>query len=196
MPPGRTFPSTGRRRQPGTLPSHSSSTTSYGPSDRARSRTAGDRRHVFAFRRGGVITLRCMVPRGAASPLIEVPSSEADGPSWRTIGIIAAVGFIVGVAWPRLAGVRIGPSLPDPVPSASSVAGASEPTPDAPAASAGGPSLSTQAAAPSGSARPASDDPRAPAGALAPAAIPAGYRAAQVEWAVAIVRDAPREGKV
>src|SRR5580658_2919615 len=55
-----------------------------------------------------------MAHRSAAGvPLVEAPPPAADTPSWTRVGVIAAIGFVVGVAWPRLAGVRLGPSLPD-----------------------------------------------------------------------------------
>jgi hypothetical protein len=46
-------------------------------------------------------------------PSVHVPTSRDDQPSWRKVGAIAAVGFVVGVAWPRIAGIRLGPSVPD-----------------------------------------------------------------------------------
>jgi hypothetical protein len=57
------------------------------------------------------------------------------------VAVIAVVGFVVGVAWPRLAGVRLGPSLPStpsPVTSPSTVApqpSAPEATPSSPLSS-------------------------------------------------------------
>lgn len=42
---------------------------------------------------------------------VNIPSG-ADRPSWGKVGAIALVGFVVGVAWPKLAGVRLGPSAP------------------------------------------------------------------------------------
>jgi hypothetical protein len=60
------------------------------------------------------------------SPRVQVPSAQADRPRWNHVGILAAIGFIAGVAWPRLAGVRVGPSVPEssspPLPSASALA--------------------------------------------------------------------------
>jgi hypothetical protein len=54
--------------------------------------------------------------RKADGPLtVHRPSAEADHPSWTRVGAIAAIGFVVGVAWPRLAGVRMGPSVPGPI---------------------------------------------------------------------------------
>lgn len=43
---------------------------------------------------------------------VEVPSAERDKPTWVKVGVIAAVGFVVGFAWPRVMGVRLGPSAP------------------------------------------------------------------------------------
>jgi hypothetical protein len=62
---------------------------------------------------------------------VQVPGPAQDRPPWKSVAIIAAVGFVVGVAWPRLAGVRLGPSLPE-APSASPAASVS--APPAPAA--------------------------------------------------------------
>src|ERR1700690_3578566 len=47
-----------------------------------------------------------------AQPSIEVPNATEDRPSWVKVGIIAALGFVIGVAWPRLAGVHLGPAAP------------------------------------------------------------------------------------
>jgi hypothetical protein len=54
-----------------------------------------------------------MLSRKADGPLtVQIPAAAADRPSWTRVGVITAIGFIVGVAWPRLAGVRMGPSVP------------------------------------------------------------------------------------
>jgi VCBS repeat-containing protein len=50
--------------------------------------------------------------RSDAPLAIEVPTPTQDKPAWVKVGVIAAVGFVIGIAWPRLAGVRIGPSAP------------------------------------------------------------------------------------
>lgn len=42
---------------------------------------------------------------------VNIPSG-AERPSWGKVGAIALVGFVIGVAWPKLAGVRLGPSAP------------------------------------------------------------------------------------
>ncbi len=43
---------------------------------------------------------------------VKVPAAGADQPSWVRVGLIAAVGFAIGVGWPRLVGAKLGPSLP------------------------------------------------------------------------------------
>jgi len=49
-----------------------------------------------------------MAPR----PAVHIPAPEADRPSWVRVGIVALVGFALGVAWPRIAGVKLGPAAP------------------------------------------------------------------------------------
>ncbi len=64
-----------------------------------------------------------MFSRKPDAPLtVEVPASGADRPAWKKVGVIAAIGFLVGVAWPRLAGVRLGPSVPESVSAVASAA--------------------------------------------------------------------------
>jgi hypothetical protein len=149
-----------------------------------------------------------MVRRNADAPLaVEVPRPGGDRPSWGRVGVITAIGFIVGVAWPRLAGVRLGPSVPEApssaaAPSASGAVGASAvgATSVLPPAVATAPAPS-QPAAPAG---PAADvgstsrRHRAGHGDSPPAAEvkEAEDAAAQVAWEVAIIRDAPKTGKV
>ncbi|HEV3192570.1 MAG TPA: SH3 domain-containing protein [Polyangiaceae bacterium] len=65
-----------------------------------------------------------------------VPSAEADRPSWFKVGAIAAIGFAVGVVWPRLAGVRLGPNLPETT--ASPAASAASANASAPSTTASG----------------------------------------------------------
>src|SRR5689334_20871852 len=85
--------------------------------------------------------------RNEARLAVEVPEAGKDSPSWVKVGVIAAIGFVVGVAWPRLAGVRLGPSAPGEASSpanASPRASAARP-PEAPPASV--PALRTPAPA-------------------------------------------------
>ena len=43
---------------------------------------------------------------------VEVQAPDRDTPGWVKVGVIAAVGFVIGIAWPRLVGVKLGPSAP------------------------------------------------------------------------------------
>lgn len=56
---------------------------------------------------------------------IDVPASSQDKPAWIKVGAIAAIGFVVGIAWPRLLGVRLGPSAPGEAAAAAASAAAS-----------------------------------------------------------------------
>jgi len=74
-----------------------------------------------------MVIVRPMPLRKVDGPLtVQVPSPGQDRPSWIGVGAVAVVGFVVGVGWPRLAGVRLGPSVPD---SPAASASESEPTP-------------------------------------------------------------------
>lgn len=53
---------------------------------------------------------------------VDVPSADRDKPSWGRVGVIAVIGFVIGVAWPKLAGVRLGPSAPSDTVSANASA--------------------------------------------------------------------------
>ena len=73
-----------------------------------------------------------MLSRKADGPLtVQIPGPAEDHPSWTRVGVIAAIGFIVGVAWPRLAGVRLGPSVPEAA--TATVAAAAPPSETTPA---------------------------------------------------------------
>src|SRR5258708_29669800 len=64
-----------------------------------------------------------MSSRPSSAPLaVQVPPPGADRPSWTKVGVITAIGFVIGVAWPRMAGVRLGPGGPEASSSASSAA--------------------------------------------------------------------------
>jgi hypothetical protein len=43
---------------------------------------------------------------------VNVPAPDRDSPGWAKVGVIAAIGFVIGIAWPRVVGVRLGPSAP------------------------------------------------------------------------------------
>ncbi len=56
---------------------------------------------------------------------VEVPSPDRDSPGWVKVGVIAAVGFVIGVAWPRVMGVKLGPNAPGEAAAAAASAAAS-----------------------------------------------------------------------
>jgi Bacterial SH3 domain len=43
---------------------------------------------------------------------VDIPSPGSDRPAWSRVGIIGVAGFVLGMAWPKLAGVKIGPAVP------------------------------------------------------------------------------------
>jgi hypothetical protein len=85
---------------------------------------------------------------------VEVPAPDRDSPAWVKVGVIAAVGFVIGVAWPRVMGVKLGPSAPGEAAAAAASAAASAKAagraPEAPPASVN--AKSAPASAPSSSA--------------------------------------------
>jgi len=64
---------------------------------------------------------------------VDVPSPDKDSPAWVKVGVIAAVGFVIGIAWPRVMGVKLGPSAPGESAASAKASGAR--APDAPPAS-------------------------------------------------------------
>ncbi len=105
-----------------------------------------------------------MADTDRAALRVEVPDRSKDHPSWVKIGVIAAVGFVVGVAWPRLVGLQLGPKPPETAQSAASAASSGAPAADAAhsASAAPGPvSASVQATA-SASASANRDEAQAP----------------------------------
>jgi len=56
---------------------------------------------------------------------VELPAPDRDSPAWVKVGVIAAVGFVIGVAWPRVMGVKLGPSAPGEAAAAAASAAAS-----------------------------------------------------------------------
>ena len=78
--------------------------------------------------------------RKAMPLVVDVPTAAEDRPPWVKVGIIAALGFVIGVAWPRLAGVRLGPTVPvESAPSAVSARADGPPQGSAPTAATAAP---------------------------------------------------------
>lgn len=83
-------------------------------------------------------------------PRVQIPTPAEDRPAWSRVGIIAATGFILGVAWPKLAGFHVGPNVPgdlkaQPDTSASAIAAAPPTSAAAPALAAPAPASSAGA---------------------------------------------------
>jgi len=66
---------------------------------------------------------------------VDVPPPARDRPAWVKVGVIAVVGFVVGIAWPRVVGVRLGPSAPGDASASASASAVPGRAPDAPPAS-------------------------------------------------------------
>jgi hypothetical protein len=49
----------------------------------------------------------------SVGPKIEVPSPRDDELRLGRVGMIAAIGFVVGIAWPKLAGLKLAPDPPE-----------------------------------------------------------------------------------
>jgi hypothetical protein len=78
---------------------------------------------------------------------VEIPRPAEEQPAWSRVGVIALVGFGLGMAWPRITGVQIGPSVPgDARPTAETAAPAAQPPGAAPAAAPGGAAAAPEAA--------------------------------------------------
>lgn len=52
------------------------------------------------------------MPKPEPKLVVEIPRPGSEQPVWSRVGIIGVAGFVIGVAWPRVAGVKIGPSVP------------------------------------------------------------------------------------
>ena len=54
---------------------------------------------------------------------VEIPKAGDDRPAWSKVGIIGVAGFVIGMAWPRLAGIHLGPNVPSDAHPAAEAAG-------------------------------------------------------------------------
>lgn len=90
-----------------------------------------------------------MARQNRAELRVEIPAPGQDKPRLGRVGVIALVGFAVGVLWPRIAGVHLAPSAPvDDSEPAVAVADSAEPS--ASAAPAPAPAAAKVAEAPAG----------------------------------------------
>ena len=78
---------------------------------------------------------------------VQIPVPSEDRPQWSKIGVITLIGFVVGVAWPRVLGVRVGAHLPQSAPLAS-IAAADHELGTKPGSSAAVPSPSARSTGP------------------------------------------------
>ena len=58
------------------------------------------------------LAMKASAAQRTTGPRIEVPSAQHDRLKLGRVGVVAAVGFVIGVAWPRLAGVQLAPKPP------------------------------------------------------------------------------------
>src|SRR5689334_24131428 len=62
---------------------------------------------------------------------VEIPAPLGDRPAWGKVGIVAAVGFVLGIVWPRLTSTRIAPHPPGEGAASVAVVASSSPPPPA-----------------------------------------------------------------
>jgi hypothetical protein len=72
---------------------------------------------------------------------VEIPRPGAQEPAWSRVGIIGAAGFLIGIVWPKIAGVQIAPGVPEDLRAQPEVAAAAP----APSAAALAPALASSA---------------------------------------------------
>lgn len=53
-----------------------------------------------------------MARRSDSRPTVEIPRQVDDDPAWTRVGIVAALGLVIGVAWPQLTQTRLAPKPP------------------------------------------------------------------------------------
>ncbi|MCL2778571.1 MAG: hypothetical protein FWD73_11250 [Polyangiaceae bacterium] len=100
---------------------------------------------------------------------VDVPLADRDNPGWVKVGAIAAIGFAIGIAWPKVTGFRLGPSPPGESAASLAAKAAAEPSPEAPAPSASATPQAVSSALKAASATPAASALPTPAASSAPA---------------------------
>jgi hypothetical protein len=81
-------------------------------------------------------------------PQVVTPSPDKDRLQSGVVGVVAVVGFVVGVAWPRLLGVKVGPDVPTPGANSRVVPSSDKPGPSASPAATTSAGAATSAGAP------------------------------------------------
>jgi hypothetical protein len=52
------------------------------------------------------------MPKSDRPLQVDIPRPQDETPAWSRVGIVAVVAFAVGILWPKLLGVKIGPGVP------------------------------------------------------------------------------------
>jgi len=52
------------------------------------------------------------MPKKPQPLTVDIPKADRENPTWSRVGVIAVVGFAIGIAWPKLLGLSIGPDAP------------------------------------------------------------------------------------
>jgi Bacterial SH3 domain len=76
------------------------------------------------------------MPRRDTPLSIEIPAPDKDRPQWTHVGVVAAVGFVLGILWPRYTGTRVAPNPPSEATAASAEEKSVPAAPGPPAATA------------------------------------------------------------
>lgn len=86
--------------------------------------------------------------KSKATLKVDLPSPKDDRALTGKVGIVAVVGFVIGVAWPRLLNVKVGPDVPGsgPKPALAAAASQSATDPDLPEAPASGAAAASSSA--------------------------------------------------
>ena len=88
------------------------------------------------------------MPKNDRPLKVEIPRPAEEHPAWSRVGIIGVAGFVIGIAWPRIAGVQIGPNVPGDAKPAAEVTATAEPIASAAAAPSGAPTAAPAAPEP------------------------------------------------
>jgi hypothetical protein len=95
------------------------------------------------------------MPKSDRPLQVDIPRPSDEQPAWSKVGVIAVLGFVVGILWPRFAGFRVGPGVPvdaraAAMAEASAARAAASSAPSTPLAPSGAPSAAPSASASTG----------------------------------------------